>query len=84
MEKSAYNIEKITNNGILIYNTFTGAVISLEGNNVDYYQNENFEKIPELNSLVELGIIVKSKIDEKNEMKKLRDKFIQSATNFYM
>ena len=55
MEKSAYNIEKITNNGILIYNTFTGAVISLEGNNVDYYQNENFEKIPELNSFMNSG-----------------------------
>ena len=84
MEKSAYNIEKITNNGILIYNTFTGAVISLEGNNVDYYQNENFEKIPELNSLVELGIIVRSKIDEKNEMKKLRDKFINGNESLYV
>ena len=84
MEKSKYNIEKERGNEILIYNTYTGAVISLEDENVTYYKNGEYEKIPETEQLLDFGILVESLDQEMKEIDERKTKYIDSSTQLYL
>lgn len=52
MKKSFFNIEKMNKGNLLIYNTFTGAVISLDNKNLLYYNKEEYDKIEGMNTLI--------------------------------
>lgn len=76
MKKSFYNLEKNNGDELIIYNSYTSAVLSLDKENMDFYINEEFDKIEELDTLIDLGIIIN---DEDNEIKEL----LEVKENFY-
>jgi len=75
MKKSFYNIEKNKEDELLIYNSYSGSVLSLEKENMKFYINEEFDKIKELNTLIELGIIIDDDSNEMDELLKIKDNY---------
>lgn len=84
MKKSFFYIEKNLDNGVLIYNTLSGAVISLDEKNTRYYNEEKFDEIEYLNTLMEQGIVVENIEKEWEEVFKMKDIFLNDNKSLYI
>ncbi len=75
MEGSRYNLIKQVEDGMIIYNTLSGAVIKLDKENENLYLDKKFEQIKYLKELRDFRIIVDNLDDEEKEIIQLKNDF---------
>lgn len=82
MKPSKFNIVQTYNGNILIYNTFTTAMVEMgEEDYENIFVKEEYGKHEEVNQLIDLGFLIGDECNESLEQERLRKEVIDSSSD---
>ena len=81
MKKSLFNINIKNDKKILLYNTFSTSLVSLEENLYNKIFDKNDFSLPETETLYNMGFLVDDDCDEVKEMERIRTAVINNSSS---
>lgn len=81
MKKSLFNISQPSENGVLLYNTFTTSLVELPNNLYTAIFEKSDYSLPETSKLYDMGFLVDDTYDELEAMEKIRCDVIKNSSS---